>query len=316
MSQPSVTDVHVDAVLTNMSVAYQQAATNFIAGRVFGQIPVKKKSDKYFKYSKDAFLRSQMKLRAPGTESAGSGFGVTTDNYSCEVWALHKDVDDQTRENADQPLAPDQDAVEFLTHNALLNLEASWVSTFFTSGVWATDSTPSVLWSTTATSDPILDVATGRKTILKATGFEPNRLVLGYEVYNVLREHPDFVDRIKYTTSDSVTTGIMAKLFDVEEVLVAKAIKATSEEGDTVTTDFLHGKHALLCYSSPNPGLKKLTAGAVISWTGVSDGLGESVGVTRFRMPHLKADRIEAEQAYDMKVVATDCGYFFNGAVA
>lgn len=316
MSQPTVTGVHTDAILTNMSVAYQQDAKAFIAGSAFGEIAVKKKSDKYYKYAKDAFLRSEMKLRAPATESAGSGYGISTDNYSCEVFALHKDVSDQERENSDSPLDADQDAVEFLTQNALLNLEAQWIAAFFATSKWATDVTPGVLWSTPVTSDPIVDVNTGRKTILAATGREPNVLVLGYEVYNILREHPDFVDRIKYTSSEAVTVEIMARLLDVERVLVAKSIQVTSEEGATITTGFMHGKHALLAYSDPRPGLKKPTAGATIKWTGISEGLGEGVAVSRFRMDALKADRIEIEQAYTCKVVASDCGYFFNGAVA
>lgn len=316
MGQPTVTGVHVDQILTNMSVAYMQDFKNFIAGRAFGTIPVKKKSDKYYKYAKDAFLRSEMKLRAPATESAGSGYGVTTDNYACEVYALHKDVSDQERANYDTPLDADQDAVDFLTYQALLNREAQWIAAFFATGKWQTDITPGVLWSTLATSDPLVDVNTGRKTILQNTGREPNVLVLGYEVYNILREHPDFVDRIKYTSSEAVTVDIMARLFDVDKVFVAKSIQATSEEGAAVTTGFMHGKHALLAYADPNPGIKKLSAGAVLQWTGVSEGLGEGVAVSRFRMDHLKSDRLEIEQAYTCKVVASDCGYFFNGAVA
>jgi hypothetical protein len=33
-------------------------------------------------------------------------------------------------------------------------------------------------------------------------------------------------------------------------------------------------------------------------------------------MDSLRADRIEAEVAFDMKVIATDLGYFWNGVVA
>jgi hypothetical protein len=53
-----------------------------------------------------------------------------------------------------------------------------------------------------------------------------------------------------------------------------------------------------------------------MSWTGVSGGLGATVGTSRMRMEQYKADRVEAEIAFDMKVIGTDLGYFFNGAVA
>jgi hypothetical protein len=318
MSQPTASQVHTDSILTNLSVGYFQAAENFVGLQGFGgPISVAKKSDKYYKYQKDSFLRDEMQPRAPATESAGSGYGVTTDNYSCNVWALHKDVADEDRENSDDPLDPDADATEFLTGKGMLNLEASWVSAFFTTGKWATDVTPGVLWSTYATSTPIADVNTGKLAVLAATGFDPNTLILGPRVYSILREHPAFVDRIKYTSAETVTTGIMARLFDVDRVLVAKAVKATAEENAASQTyDFMHGKHALLAYVAPNPNIRSITAGGTFMWKGISQGLGATVNINRFRMEQLKADRLEIEVAYVHKVIASDLGYFFNGAVA
>lgn len=318
MGQPTTSQVHTDAILTGMSVQYVQDEKNFLGLQAFGgPIEVVKKSDKYYKYQKDSFLRDEMQRRPPGTESAGSGYGVTTDNYSCDVWALHKDVPDEDRQNSDAPLDPDADAVSFLTQKGMLNLEGSWVSSFFGTGKWATDVTPGVLWSTYATSDPLVDVHLGRKTVLQNTGREPNTLILGYEVYNILREHPDFVDRIKYTSNLALSVEIMARLFDVERVLIARAIKATAEEGAASQTyGFMHGKHALLAYVEPNPTVRSRTAGGTFMWKGISNGLGASVAINRFRMEHLKSDRIEIEMAYSHKVIASDLGYFLNGAVA
>ncbi len=48
MAQPTASDVHVDAVLTNLSVAYIQEQDAYIATKVFPVIPVDKKSDKYY----------------------------------------------------------------------------------------------------------------------------------------------------------------------------------------------------------------------------------------------------------------------------
>jgi hypothetical protein len=56
-----------------------QDARNFVAARVFPNIPVQKRSDSYFKYNQGDFLRAEMQKRAPGTESVGSGYRLTTD---------------------------------------------------------------------------------------------------------------------------------------------------------------------------------------------------------------------------------------------
>ena len=46
MPQPTQSDVHVDAILTNMSVAYMQEAYAFVASRAFPQINVQQAMDK------------------------------------------------------------------------------------------------------------------------------------------------------------------------------------------------------------------------------------------------------------------------------
>jgi len=316
MPQPTQSQVHVDAILTNISVAYMQKAENFIANKIFPIVPVDKQSDKFFKYTKNDWFRDEAQLRADATESAGGGYNLSTDSYSADVWAFHKDVGDQTRANADAPINVDREAVEFVTSRLLLKMETQFVSTYFTSGVWGTDSTPANLWSDYTNSDPLNDVEDAKRAILATTGFEPNTLVLGYDVFKDLKNHPDLVDRIKYTSSSVITTDMIARMFDVERVVVSKAIKATNNEGGTAAYDFTAGKNALLCYSAPSPGLLQPSAGYIMSWTGVSGGLGQTIGASRFRMESVKADRIEAEMAFDMKVVAADLGYFFASVVA
>lgn len=329
MAQPTQSQVHVDAVLTNISVAYLQNENSFIGRRVFPIVPVEKQSDKYFTYTKNDWFRDEAALRADGTASAGSGYGLSTDSYSCNVFAIHKDVGDQVRANADAPIDPDSEATLFCTQRLLLRMEIDWMTKCFATSKWGTDITgvasgPStgqvVQWSNYTNGDPILDIETGKATVLGKTGFEPNTLVLGYEVFQKIKSHPDIVDRIKYSSSPGApaiaTEQALAQLFGVDRVLVSKAVKATNVEGETAAYSFTAGKGALLCYVAPSPGLLTPSAGYTFSWRGASDGAGENIGVSRFRMDEYRADRIEAQMAWDIKVVANDLGYFFTSIIA
>ena len=316
MPQPTSSQVHVDAILTNISVAYMQMADNFIATKVFPVVPVSKQSDKFFTYTKNDWFRDEAQRRADATESAGGGYNLSTDSYQADVYAFHKDIGDQTRANADAPINVDREAAEFVTGRMLLKMETQFVSNFFTTSVWATDSTPTNLWSDYTASDPIGDIETGKRTILSTTGYEPNTLVLGYDTFIQLKNHPDLVDRIKYTSSQVLSESLLASLFGVPRVMVAKSLKATNNEGATQAYAFNYGKNALLTYSAPSAGLLQPSGGYVMSWTGVSQGIGATIGVSRMRMEQFKADRIEAEVAFDMKVIGSDLGFFFNGCVA
>jgi hypothetical protein len=326
MPQPTLNDVHVDAILTNISVAYMQNRDNFIADKVFPVIPVDKKSDKFFTYTKNDWFRDEAQRRAPATESAGGGYNLSTDTYSADVWAFHKDVPDQIVANADAPLNPLREAAEFVTHRLLLRREIQFVTDFMTSGVWgttiagtagtATAGTFATQWSNYTSSDPIEDIEAGKATILSNTGMEANTLVLGYDVFRQLKNHPDLVDRIKYTSSQTITADMIAAMFDIPRVIVSKAIKATNLEGATGAYSFATGKTALLCHVAPQPGLMTPSAGYTFSWTGVSGGLGQVIGTSQFRMDSIRASRVEAEMAFDNKIIGSDLGYFFNSIVA
>jgi len=321
MAQPTAQAVHaIDVPLTNISTAYNQNQSNFIAAKVFPIVPVLYQTGKYHTYPKNAWFRDEAMPRADGTESAGSGYGLDTASYSADVFAIHKDIGKQARNNADPGINLDRDAVQFVTQRLLLRREIQWAADFFVTGVWGTSVTPASLWSDYAASDPIGDIETGRSTILSTTGYMPNTLVLGYETYRFLRNHPDIISRVQFTNTGmslNPNAQLIAQLFDLDNVYVSMAIKATNNEGETAVMASVAGKNALLAYVNPSPGLLAPSAGYVFSWTGVAGGMpGAEVGINIFEIPEIKADRVEGEIAFDDKLVGTDLGYFFADVVS
>lgn len=316
MAQPTLHAVHLNRPLTMVSVKYAQDQSIYIAPRVFPVIPVDKQSDLFWKFDKNDWFRDEAKPRAPAQESVGSGYGVTSDSYSAIPYAIHKDVPDQIRANEDAPLNSDRDAAEFVTQRILMRMERQWATDFFATGKWATDVTPANLWSDYAASNPIADVEAGKRAILAATGFLPNTLVLGYDVFTALISHPDIIDRYRYTNNVLITEQLLAALFGVQRVFVAQSIYATNNEDETEAYAFVHGKHALLAYVAPRPSLMTPSAGYIFAWKGVSGMYGQTIGTKKFRMEHLAADRIEAEVAFADKIVASDLGYLFASAVS
>lgn len=315
MPNPTSTDVHVDAILTQMSVAYMQEAYAFVASRAFPQVSVAKQSDKYFVYDQADFFRDQVQRRADGTQSAGTGYSLSTASYSAEVYALHKDIGDQTRANADAPLDMDMDATRFLTQQMLIRQEVEWAASAFTTGIWGNDVTPGTLWSA-AGSTPIADVETAKNAVLTDTGYVPNTVIMSYKVFSALMDNADIVDRIKYTSQESVTEDLLARLFNVDRVLIMAGTYNTAANGATASYSQIGDRDALVCYTPANPGLMVPSAGYTMVWNGVSSGFGTSSAISRFRMEAEKADRIEIESAWDTKIVSSALGYFLSNCVA
>ncbi len=327
--QPTHSDVHFNAPLTNISIAYIQDSGNFVADRVFPNIPVQKQADRYWTYDRGHFNRDEMAVRAPATESAGSGYTVdNTPSYYCPVYAFHKDIPDEVRANSDTPLSPDRETAIFVTQKALIKREKTFVSSFFATGLWtnevtgvaASPGTGNVLRWDDASANPIENVRLAKRTILQSTGFEPNVLMLGKTVYDALVDHPDLVDRIKYGQTPNgpaiVNQQALAALFEVDRIVVSKAIENTAAEGATNSHSFIAGKHALLAYAAPSPGLMTPTAGYTFSWNGFMGASANGHRIRSFRLDRQNADRVEIDMAYTQKLVSADLGYFWGSIVS
>lgn len=317
MPQPTRGDVHVNRPLTNMSVAYIQSAKDFIADQVFPNVPVLKQSDRYFKYTKEFWFRTNAQKRAPATESAGAGFGIdNTPTYFCDVWAEHIDIDDQTRQNADQPLDLDRDGTMFVTQGLLLRREIQFMSKFMKASVWSghADFTPSTKWDN-ASGDPLADVDHLKSAIKSQTGFMPNVLTVSQDVFFALRNNAKILDRIKYTQRGVVTEELLAMLFGVEKFLVAGAVLNSAQENATAVYDYLVKDCALLCYANSAPSILQPSAGYTFGWQGLYGAGALGNRIKTFRIEPRACDRVEGEMSFDMNVVGADLGAFLTGVL-
>lgn len=314
VTNPTAGDVHVNAPLTNFSQKYLQKTETFIALRAMPNASVAKQSDVYYVFDRDDFLRDDAEERADGTESSGGSFDLSTDPYFCRVYAHHKDVTDRQRANQDSPVQLDTSAAQYTTHKLLIKRERIFQDAYFKTGLWSTDITKQ--WTGT-TDDPVVDIRTGKRTVLENTGYEPNKALVGRNAYDTLLDNDAVLSRITGgSTRDlpaMVMRALLAQLFEIEEILVMNAIHTTSKKGAaTPTREFIGGSNFLLYYAPASAGLNEPTAGIQFSWTGLHGNTINGMRTKRFRVETVSADRIEAEMAFDYKLTGPDLGYFIT----
>jgi hypothetical protein len=326
---PTPGDVHVNTPLTNISVMFLQEADQFIAPRAFPIIPVNKQSDRYYVYKQEDFYRDDMQIRGSGAEAATSGFRVdNTPNYFAEPYALKKPVPDQVRANADAVLNMDMDATYFLTQKSMIRREKVWGANAFTTGKWGTDVTgvsaapgggQFLQWNDPS-STPVENIRAGKLKIKQNTGMQANVLVLSEPVWAILQDHPDIVDRVKAGQTPGgpamVTRNAVAAILELDEILIMGAVENTAAEGQTGVFSFIGGKGALLMHRTPRPGLMVPTGGYTFAWTGLFGTGAEGMRIKRYRWEIISSDLIEAEMAFDIKIISSVLGYFFATAVA
>ena len=137
---------------------------------------------------------------------------------------------------------------------------------------------------------------------------------VGKQVWDKLKYHPAFLERIKYTQRGQVTPEIAASLFEVDKILIGAAGKNTATEGQTDSMSYIWGKDMLLAYVAPRIQPKMLTLGFNYQWA------KKSKNVKRLRGTD-EEDRNGTyvrvgDDYYDMNIVAASCGYLMKTVVS
>lgn len=308
---PEVQQVHIDAALTNVSLAYRN--NDYIAEQLAPRVSVRKQSDRYYVYDADReAIRASFDLRAPGSLAAEVDYKLSSESYFCSDHALASAVTDEERENADPALQPHIDRTEYLTERILLNQEIALQDLLRTSP--AIDEkvlAPSEAW-TAASSDPIGDVREARMAIFESSQRRANVMVLPYQIYELLRSHPAVTEAIKYGGQPMATPAVLAQLFDVDRVLVPRACVNKAAPGQAPQVGSVWEAAIYLAHVAPRPGLKQVTLAHTFVWNG-TPGSENGTVVERWRENGRKADMVRVQKYYDIKLIAPGAGFRIKG---
>lgn len=323
-------NVHLDAPLSNLTLAYVQSQDNFIADKVFPVVGVDKQSDYYYIYSRDDMNRTgDVKKLAPRTEVERIGMSISSTTYTADVYGLGMDFDEQTLANEDAALDIRSAGAQTLAMRLMIHREKQFAENFFAANLWGSQDLVSgrtiTEWDE-ANSTPIKDVTAASRTMqLKSGGFRPNTMVVGRKVHDVLVNHADILARLNggATVSNTalVTKAKLAEIFEVENYYVMESVQNDNVEGAASQAgSFIGGNHAMLCYTPSNAGLMTPAAGLTFAWNSIPGANNLGITVESFSDDALKrqqiAEMIQVKMAYDMKMVGSELGYFFEQIVA
>jgi hypothetical protein len=300
-------NVHIDQALTNISVGFPNATG--VGESLAPSVRVRKQSDIYYVHGREAWaLEPGADVRAPGTEANEiPGLAVATEPYFATEHALQIAVTDEERENADSPLSPDRDGTELVTSKVLLQREIILRDLVVTPANYATgysvDLGAGLQWDVYATSNPIGDVKAARLKIHSGLFIEPNYGVFPWQVMVQLEDHPDFVERIKYSQAGIVSQDLIASLFNLPAMTVPGMGMNTAAMGTAESLAYLWGESVVIAYVPGRPGLK--VPAFMYEFTWVYPG-GQPQVAERWREQRRKSDVIRVSRRYQYKFIAKD----------
>jgi hypothetical protein len=255
MPQMTMKDTRVqDPILTTIVHGYQQS--EYVGGHLFPTVEVGKRTGKIIRFDKEDFALKDTR-RAPGSPTRRQSIRYGVDDYSLFQDAIEGELAVEfIEESSDLPLDLRSETVVSAKGALDLRLEADQAAIATDWNLYSStnkvEPVAAQKWSyrpTVATDpvpDPVEHVNTWKESIRRACGVYPNSAVIGSQVFNSLDRHPVVRDQFKYTSDNSLTLEMLARLFNLERgVKVGTAVKLNDLTGEL---EDVWGNHMIMAY--------------------------------------------------------------------
>jgi len=237
----------IDPILTNVARGYKQAS--FVGKYLFPAVPVRVSGGQVIEFGKESFLRYNTR-RARGAATRRVRFGYEGAPFALEGHRLEGQV--AMEDQRDASIVPGIDLGRGAVHQVMrvqgqeLEIQQATIAT--NAALYADDHKVALAdeaqWSHDS-SKPARQIEDAKEVVRGQIGIEPNTLLLSAKAFKALKQNESLVEKIKYTSRDSITTEILAQLLDVERVVVGSGIFAAAEAAPFAD---IWGNNAVLAY--------------------------------------------------------------------
>lgn len=306
-------DVHVNQLLTNVGLRYKNPA--YIAESACPIVSVTKKSDVYHNWGKSAWFRNEARKVPIGTSAPTIGINVTlTNTYLCDTYKAKIPLSRELRANADSQIRLEERQTERVQDAIFLAREVRAASLFNTYTNWTSYSTLSGnhYWDyyTQADSDPVNDIDVAIAAVEdNSAGLKANTIIMGVSVWRKLRRHPEITTLIfggGFPGSKVVTERLFGQAFDLDNVLIGRAVYTTDEEDtddSSITYSKIWGNYCWIGHVTTAPSIVEPSAAYFFR---------EFYRVRSWYDDDTDTDFIEASESIDEVAVSADCGYLYT----
>jgi hypothetical protein len=319
--------------LTNLALAYFQLPGHFVSRTMFPIVPVPLSTARFFEFDRGDLARDNVNRKPEFGHVAPAIFGKRDHIYRCEVDQIITGIDnisslDFQRINAPGVIDPRRAKVRFVAEQMNIHLDRVWAEKYFNAASWAnvwtgTNTTPAAnefYFFDNDNSDPVKFFNVLATIMLQLGLREPNKICMGVNVYGALQTNQTILERIKYQGSEAnpaaVTTNVLAQLFKVDEIVVAKSVINRAPVGLPDDLNFICDPNSLLLtYTTSAPSIEEPSAGYTFAWDML--GNGQYIAVQQYLgEPATHTEFVEGLLCTSPQVTSKDLGVFMQNAVS
>ena len=304
--------VVVNPILSLTVMRFMQDPKGFVGMRLLPLFLTAEQAANYYVFDAENVLGVPTNIRrGPSAPYARTTTKLSSDLYGTQEYGIENPVDDKTRRKYARAMNADKAAVMKGAATILINHELRSKALAMSAGV--SHASPATQWDQ-AGSTPVQDVDAAKEFIHAQTGMEANYMQVDRDTFNVLKEHPQILEKIKYTQRGIVTTDILAAVFGVDQFVVAGSLQATNNEGQALTPAAIWGDSVIIAVVNPDNNMESPNFGRTFGWIGEVGPDG--VIVESYRDDSVRSDIHRTRQDTAEKIVGPACAYRLDNVLA
>lgn len=239
----------IDPILSQHARGYTNA--EMIGHLILPYVTIMQRGGRVIRFGKEAFRKANTR-RAPGAETQRVTFGYASDPIALFQDSLEGLVPAETAEEASRVPGIDLGrlAVENVQDIISLGRECEVADLVRNPANYAGNA--EALAGTDrwfdAASNPKEQIDDAQETIRRKIGRKANLLTLSPNAMRAACDHPRIRDQFKYTSADSITKDMLARYFNVGEVICGEGVVLDDDAGDDDAARDIWGDDVVLSY--------------------------------------------------------------------
>lgn len=303
----------VDKLLTNIS--NKIVPEGFICEQILPLVNVMQSSGKLGKYG-----NNHLRIETSLTGGKNKYKQVDTRNYSTQTYFVEKHglkdiITEEDYANVEQPFDAETDTTDELTGYLYLEKEKGLADTLGDTGIITNNVTLSGTGQLNdfTNSTPLTVFATARSAVYNATGKAPDTAIMSWDVWNVIRYHPELVRSLGFADSrpGGLTEQDLAKALDVKRVLIGSAVYNAAKEGQADNIQSVWGKNIIFAVAPTSASKRQVSLGYRFQQFGAPRRVFKNDAVE----PPM-AKLVQVDDSYDMLISTAEAAYLIKNAIA
>jgi hypothetical protein len=292
----------------------------YVASQVLPVVDVLAQAGNFGKIPLEQLLQQRLTRRAPGAGYGRGSFTFEPATYATEEHGVEEVVDDREAQMYREYFDAEQIATMRAFSAVLRNAEQRAADLIFNATTWngaALTTSITHEWDDAVNCVPVTDVENAVRKIYDGSGLWANALVINRKVFRNLRNSAQIIDRINSEGAGSaskasdVTTEMLARVFDLDYIIVAGTSKNSAKEGQAASpTQIWSDEYAMVCKVATSADMREPCIGRTFHWSDDGSSIGGTVET--YREEAVRGEIVRVRHDVDEVVLYPQAGHLIS----